>query len=566
MDDDKASRFISSLVKSIQALCNGFVEFSNSIEVVGHIHLNIDRNLKLDYVLTEEVSKSVSEGSTVFSSHSYHSQPPPSLTSKSANDTSNSSQKSRKNNEADPLGLSALPREVPNTSRSEGHSHSSNRVSESSNSSHSFSRNSDSESLKHENNRSSCQIEDSSNKRRKMGPLSQNSPSPAAKRSRPNDFSSGSRTVIKEQGFEVIEIKEEPEEEPAVFFGNSATGQDIQTPDFSNVVMESLDRVNQIEGSDLVADGGGGDGMGGPQQPVFPVMFHQSDGMQSSSGGPVPGPSSDPQSAASTSGDAPQENVAVAVDEDQPLTSPTSSTGMQPTTTTTPTPVGPPPTTSSSSPVAPTLSVPSVTTFNITPRPNVSIPPMSPKFKTEDLPPDTKPEDRARLTERHILERVPPTEKKKHPSKRCKVCLRRSGYSRGGPARKHPKESVYYCPQCPSKPGLCCYPCYYVYHSKLNYWEGDEAEEGDTGGGGGGLRGGRFMDDGGSGGFLGRDLDLASTSGYGYSQAAHVIGQAMQMDSGGLYGAGVIDVDTDQDHKFCPLPVYGESLYGPGGQ
>ncbi|XP_076464295.1 uncharacterized protein LOC143296310 isoform X2 [Babylonia areolata] len=302
MDDDKASRFISSLVKSIQALCNGFVEFSNSIEVVGHIHLNIDRNLKLDYVLTEEVSKSVSEGSTVFSSHSYHSQPPPSLTSKSANDTSNSSQKSRKNNEADPLGLSALPREVPNTSRSEGHSHSSNRVSESSNSSHSFSRNSDSESLKHENNRSSCQIEDSSNKRRKMGPLSQNSPSPAAKRSRPNDFSSGSRTVIKEQGFEVIEIKEEPEEEPAVFFGNSATGQDIQTPDFSNVVMESLDRVNQIEGSDLVADGGGGDGMGGPQQPVFPVMFHQSDGMQSSSGGPVPGPSSDPQSAASTSG------------------------------------------------------------------------------------------------------------------------------------------------------------------------------------------------------------------------------------------------------------------------
>ncbi|XP_076464302.1 uncharacterized protein LOC143296310 isoform X3 [Babylonia areolata] len=303
MDDDKASRFISSLVKSIQALCNGFVEFSNSIEVVGHIHLNIDRNLKLDYVLTEEVSKSVSEGSTVFSSHSYHSQPPPSLTSKSANDTSNSSQKSRKNNEADPLGLSALPREVPNTSRSEGHSHSSNRVSESSNSSHSFSRNSDSESLKHENNRSSCQIEDSSNKRRKMGPLSQNSPSPAAKRSRPNDFSSGSRTVIKEQGFEVIEIKEEPEEEPAVFFGNSATGQDIQTPDFSNVVMESLDRVNQIEGSDLVADGGGGDGMGGPQQPVFPVMFHQSDGMQSSSGGPVPGPSSDPQSAASTSGE-----------------------------------------------------------------------------------------------------------------------------------------------------------------------------------------------------------------------------------------------------------------------
>ncbi|KAL8615721.1 hypothetical protein ACOMHN_007474 [Nucella lapillus] len=302
MDEDKASRFISSLVKSIQALCNGFVDFSTSIEVVGHIHLNIDRNVKLDYVLTEEVSKSVSEGSTVFSSHSYHSQAPPSVAPKGASDSSNSSHKTRKDN--DPLGLSALAREVPNSSKSDSHSHSLNRVSESSNSSHSgnvgFSRTSDIDTLKQENNRTSCQLDDSANRRRKMGQLSQTTPSPAAKRVRTNDYSLGSKTVIKEQGFEVIEIKEEPDDEPTVFFGSSGPGQDIQTPDFTNVVMESLDRVNQLEGSEL-GDGGGGDAMGGPQQPVFPVMFHQSDGM-SSSGGPVPGPSSDPQSVASTSG------------------------------------------------------------------------------------------------------------------------------------------------------------------------------------------------------------------------------------------------------------------------
>ena len=59
MDEDTATRFVSSLVKSIQALCNEYIDFSTSIEVVGHIHLNIDRNVKFDYVLTEEVSKSL---------------------------------------------------------------------------------------------------------------------------------------------------------------------------------------------------------------------------------------------------------------------------------------------------------------------------------------------------------------------------------------------------------------------------------------------------------------------------------------------------------------------------
>ena len=74
---------------------------------------------------------------------------------------------------------------------------------------------------------------------------------------------------------------------------------DIQAPDFSNVVMESLDRVGQVEGTQLVGSGGSGDGMQ-MQQPPFPVMLHSNAGM-SSPAGPVPGPS-DPQTAASTSG------------------------------------------------------------------------------------------------------------------------------------------------------------------------------------------------------------------------------------------------------------------------
>ena len=76
MDQETSVRFVSQLVKSIQSLCNGYVDFASSIEVIGHIHLYIDHSKRLDYVLTEEVSKSVSEGSTVFESHSYHSQCP----------------------------------------------------------------------------------------------------------------------------------------------------------------------------------------------------------------------------------------------------------------------------------------------------------------------------------------------------------------------------------------------------------------------------------------------------------------------------------------------------------
>ena len=68
--------------------------------------------------------------------------------------------------------------------------------------------------------------------------------------------------------------------------------------------MESLDRVGQIEGNQLVA---GGDSMQQQQQQQpFPVMLHTNAGIpsstMSSSGGQAPGPSSDPRSTASTSG------------------------------------------------------------------------------------------------------------------------------------------------------------------------------------------------------------------------------------------------------------------------
>ncbi|CAJ0916379.1 unnamed protein product [Ranitomeya imitator] len=62
-----------------------------------------------------------------------------------------------------------------------------------------------------------------------------------------------------------------------------------------------------------------------------------------------------------------------------------------------------------------------------------------------------------RLTGRHFLSKIPATLKRSNPQKRCRVC-----YSRG-----IRKDSRYYCPDCPSKPGLCADQCYKRYHTVL---------------------------------------------------------------------------------------------------
>lgn len=71
-----ASKFISSLVKSLQILCNGQVEFNECIELVGHINVKIDRTYKFDYIVDEQVSREDNDSATTFLSNSYHSSNP----------------------------------------------------------------------------------------------------------------------------------------------------------------------------------------------------------------------------------------------------------------------------------------------------------------------------------------------------------------------------------------------------------------------------------------------------------------------------------------------------------
>ncbi|KAK7109909.1 uncharacterized protein [Littorina saxatilis] len=75
MVDPNSTKFIASLVKSLQMLCHGYMEFNNNIEIIGHINVRIDNSQKFDYIVNEQVSKQGGE-STFFQSNSYHSLPP----------------------------------------------------------------------------------------------------------------------------------------------------------------------------------------------------------------------------------------------------------------------------------------------------------------------------------------------------------------------------------------------------------------------------------------------------------------------------------------------------------
>ncbi|XP_035824961.1 uncharacterized protein LOC101859451 isoform X3 [Aplysia californica] len=76
MNGESANKFISALVKSLQTLCQGYVEFNDGIEIIGHLYLNIDSGSSFDYIVKEKVCKNA-ENSTIFVSKSYAAQTPP---------------------------------------------------------------------------------------------------------------------------------------------------------------------------------------------------------------------------------------------------------------------------------------------------------------------------------------------------------------------------------------------------------------------------------------------------------------------------------------------------------
>ncbi|XP_076465026.1 uncharacterized protein LOC143296877 isoform X7 [Babylonia areolata] len=76
LGDESAAKFINALIKSVQTLCHGYLDFQNGVEIIGHINLSVDKGNSLDYILKEKVCKNA-ENSTLFISNSFHAEPKP---------------------------------------------------------------------------------------------------------------------------------------------------------------------------------------------------------------------------------------------------------------------------------------------------------------------------------------------------------------------------------------------------------------------------------------------------------------------------------------------------------
>ncbi|XP_035217648.1 piggyBac transposable element-derived protein 4-like [Stegodyphus dumicola] len=69
----------------------------------------------------------------------------------------------------------------------------------------------------------------------------------------------------------------------------------------------------------------------------------------------------------------------------------------------------------------------------------------------------------SRLSERHFVDYIPPTEKKSNPRRQCIICCSKRD-SRGKKVRR---ETRFYCPDCDV--GLCAVPCFRMYHTRSNF-------------------------------------------------------------------------------------------------
>lgn len=132
MDYDSSSKFISSLAKFLQSLCNGYVEFDTGVQVIGHLYLSVDTGKTIDYILNEKVCKT-DENSVTFISNSFHAQPAERPKPPGKRQGKDSDKTELKNEEESDNGISAQvePRStnvgtlpsVRNTKQNSPHSH-----------------------------------------------------------------------------------------------------------------------------------------------------------------------------------------------------------------------------------------------------------------------------------------------------------------------------------------------------------------------------------------------------------------------------------------------------------
>ena len=71
MDYDSSSKFIASLAKFLQSLCNGYVQFDSRVQVIGHLYVSVDTGATMDYVLNERVCRTTGSSDPTYISNSF---------------------------------------------------------------------------------------------------------------------------------------------------------------------------------------------------------------------------------------------------------------------------------------------------------------------------------------------------------------------------------------------------------------------------------------------------------------------------------------------------------------
>ena len=73
MDYSTSTKFISSLSKTIQSLCHGYVNFTASVQLTGRLYLNVDESKSIEYYVDEKLCKT-DHNKVVLKSNSFHAQ------------------------------------------------------------------------------------------------------------------------------------------------------------------------------------------------------------------------------------------------------------------------------------------------------------------------------------------------------------------------------------------------------------------------------------------------------------------------------------------------------------
>ncbi|XP_076469201.1 uncharacterized protein LOC143299684 isoform X5 [Babylonia areolata] len=418
MDDDSSTKFMESLTKFLQSLCNGYVEFQRGVELVGHIYLNIDTGEKVDYILHEKVSKN-DENSVTFVSNSFHALPKEKDKKPAASGSTPKAKVSSDDDDDDIFIVDQSDSVLGSTNSGTIPSRGVKRTAPTSSDQrrvgaplhHSFSRGSNQQSSQWKSRQQpgSASSQSISQENLSIGEVKLEQISSDELLSLASQVSDGASSSQ-------VQGRPVGRSDHGSYSPNDAPGQQAwikQEP------MDESQRGLDTGWSQSDSSNSGSN--------LYPVMMHQNSAAFTSS--PiVPGFSTSGPSSSSRHGHSLPGTSGAANPYANPMPGTSQNTsGMDP------------------SGVVENAGLDLSHCGQVMPQ-------WLQELRNKD--------DEVRLVGEHVVERIPATVKKGRPYRKCRVCLKR-GFRR---------ETQKHCVSCPSKPALCYPVCFEEFHSKLVYW------------------------------------------------------------------------------------------------